>query len=294
MLKDVLNDRVTLIKADGTVERENIPSLVSAGKIMIQDTTVPLEVGDHLLRKLENGLVEDFVVDDPVFQQGVGGIKSFYNARVSRSGSPTTKYEAAISQITNNFHGANSRVNIGSTDNSTNISTIISSEKIHEFIGQVRPVMSALPEQYIEEIREPFALLEAEAEKPELSQMKVRGALQAIKTVAEGATGNLVASGIVERWSYYFDQLAAILRWIRVSFRLPISLVLFFFHKLHPASIFRGSNAGVRRYSMPSIFRFLCELVNPFQMRSGRCIHISGIAKAAQSCGCRPSSLFHP
>ena len=43
-----------------------------------------------------------------------------------------------------------------------------------------------------------------------------------------------------ERWSYYFDQLAARLRWIRVSFRLPNSLVLFFFHKPHPASIFRG------------------------------------------------------
>ena len=58
-----------------------------------------------------------------------------------------------------------------------------------------------------------------------------------------------------KRWSYYFDQLAASLRWIRVSFRLPISLVLFFFHRLHPASIFRGSNGGARRYSMPTIFR---------------------------------------
>jgi hypothetical protein len=197
MLEDVLNDRVTLVKADGTVERENIPSLVTSGKVMIQDTSVPLEVGDHLLRKLENGLVEDFVVDDPVFQQGVGGIKAFYNARVSRSGSPTAKYETAVSQITNNFHGANSRVNIGSTDNSTNISATITSERIREFIDQVRLVMGALPANYAEEIKAPLELLEMEAEKSEPAQMNVRGALQTIKTVAEGATGNLVASGIV-------------------------------------------------------------------------------------------------
>jgi hypothetical protein len=57
------------------------------------------------------------------------------------------------------------------------------------------------------------------------------------------------------KWSYYFDQLTARLKWIRVSFMLPISLVLFFFHRLHPASIFHGSNAGARRYSMPSTFR---------------------------------------
>jgi DNA helicase-4 len=58
-----------------------------------------------------------------------------------------------------------------------------------------------------------------------------------------------------QRWSYYFDQLAASLRWIRVSFRPPSSLVAFFFHRLHPASIFRVSNAGAHNYSMPAIFR---------------------------------------
>lgn len=197
MLERVLNDRVTLVKADGTVEREDIPSLVTSGKVMIQDTTVPLEVGDHLLRRLESGLVEDFVVDDPVLQQGVGGMRAFYEARVSRSDSPTAKHEAEVSQITNNFHGANSRVNIGSTDNSTNISATITSEKIREFINQVQPVMDALPANYAEEIKAPLELLEMEAEKSEPAQMKVRGALQTIKTVAEGATGNLVASGIV-------------------------------------------------------------------------------------------------
>ncbi len=34
---------------------------------------------------------------------------------------------------------------------------------------------------------------------------------------------------ITQRWSYIFDQIAANLRWIRVSFKLPISLVVFSF-----------------------------------------------------------------
>lgn len=48
---------------------------------------------------------------------------------------------------------------------------------------------------------------------------------------------------------------------------IEIVLVLFFFHRLHLASIFPGSNAGARRYNMPSIFRSHCVLGIRFQMR---------------------------
>ena len=69
-----------------------------------------------------------------------------------------------------------------------------------------------------------------------------------------------------ERWSYYFDQLAASLRWIRVSFRPPISLVQFFFHRLPPASIFRGSNAGVQSCNRSAISQSLRVPEIRFQM----------------------------
>ena len=77
------------------------------------------------------------------------------------------------------------------------------------------------------------------------ASFKTKMALAAIReeyTLGEIAQQNDVHAN--QRWSYYFDQLAAILRWIIVSFRLPILLVLLFFHKPLPASIFRGSNAA--------------------------------------------------
>ncbi len=70
-----------------------------------------------------------------------------------------------------------------------------------------------------------------------------------------------------QRWSHFFDQSAASLRWIRVSFRLPNSLVLFFCHRLHPGPIFRGWNAGARCCSKPTISRSRRGSANPFQMR---------------------------
>lgn len=177
MLSDLLNDRVTLVKVDGHVEREDIPSFVTAGKIMIQDETVPLEVGDHLVRRLKNGLAEDFVVEDPVFQSSVGGIDAFYNARVRRAGTPATQYQTVIKNITNNVSGPNARVNVNSTDNLTNTS-YVTSEKLHGFLDQVIPVLGNLPEAERELMAEQIAVLQLEANNSEPAQMKVMGALQ--------------------------------------------------------------------------------------------------------------------
>lgn len=56
--------------------------------------------------------------------------------------------------------------------------------------------MAALPPEDQRAIAEPLALLEAEAASSAPSQSKIHSALQTIKTVTEGAAGNLVASGI--------------------------------------------------------------------------------------------------
>ena len=66
-LKKLINDQVTLVKANGKVAREDIPAHVQPELIVIMDVTVPLEMGDHLLRTLNNGNVEDFIVDHPTF-----------------------------------------------------------------------------------------------------------------------------------------------------------------------------------------------------------------------------------
>jgi hypothetical protein len=196
MFRELINDKVTLVKADGTVVREDIPAHVQPKLILIEDVTVPLEMGDHLLRKLNNGNVEDFIVDDPAFCAKIRGVPDHFQVKVRRSGGASPE-RTVIQSITNNFEGPNSRVNINSTDNSTNVVQEISADKLKDFLSEVRPVLGHMPDTEREKIRSQLVILEEEANKEKPSQLTARGALQTIKTVAEGATGNLVASGIV-------------------------------------------------------------------------------------------------
>jgi hypothetical protein len=186
-------DKVTLVKKDGTVLRSDIPAGVGAGQITTFITDLPIEVGDHFLRQLPNGLVEDYIVSDPIYYSGAAGaLPPHYEVKVRRTDAPV----AAPHTIIANFHGPNSRMNVNSTDNSVNIVSGISSEQLTGFIGQVRASMAALSAEQQEAITEPLAALDVEAAAHAPSQSNIRSALQVIKTVAEGAAGNLVASGI--------------------------------------------------------------------------------------------------
>lgn len=194
MLRDFNKDRVTLVKSDGQVEKEDIPALVTGDMVYTADQTLPIEVGDHLLRKLPNGLVEDYEITDPKFFNV--GSKPHFQIHVQKVGAP--KQQATVIQgMTNNFTGSNARVNINSNDTSINVSADFSQEQLRNFIDQVRPVVSQLPEDGQEIVEAQLVTIEEEVRKPEPSNISVLGALQSIKSVAEGASGNLVAAGII-------------------------------------------------------------------------------------------------
>ncbi len=200
MVRELIDSVVTLVKSDGTVI-ENIPAHVQSKLIIITDETVPIEVGDHLLRKLENGLSDDFVVENYAhYNRKIMGMDSHAQIKVRRNGSPSkegTIIHNITNNITNNQHGDHSKINIQSTDNSENKVITISSEKLNQFVNEVSPVLDKLPDAERRIIEGQLTILEEEAAKPAPSQMKTRGALQSIKTAAEAATGNLVAAGII-------------------------------------------------------------------------------------------------
>ncbi len=196
MLRDFNKDKVTLVKADGTVAKEQVPALVTGEMIFTADKTLPVEVGDYLLRNLPNGLVEKYEVTNPKYYDVGHGMDAHFQIDVARAGSPQAQ-AAVVQGITNNFNGPNSRVNINSTDNSINVSADFSSEQLRDFIEQVRPVLSQLPEDGQEIIEAQLVTIEEEADKPNPTKMRVLSALQSIKSVAEGASGNLVAAGII-------------------------------------------------------------------------------------------------
>ncbi len=194
MLIDFNNDKVTLVKADGTVAKEHIPALVTNDIIFTADKTLPVEAGDYLLRNLSNGLVEKYEVTNPKYYDV--GLDAHFQIDVTRAGSPQAQ-AAVVQGITNNFNGPNSRVNINSTDNSINLSADFSSKQLHDFVEQVRPVLSQLPEDSRQKIEAQLVTIKEEADKPTPTKMRVLSALQSIKSVAEGASGNLVAAGII-------------------------------------------------------------------------------------------------
>jgi len=89
-------------------------------KIITFDADLPLEPGDHFLRSLPSGLVEDYVVEDPNFMTGIRGIPSSFQSKVHRSRQAAASPQQVIQHITNHFNGDNSRVTFG-TDNSVNV-----------------------------------------------------------------------------------------------------------------------------------------------------------------------------
>jgi hypothetical protein len=115
-VSQLLRDVVTFLKKDGTVIREDIPSSVQSEKIFVFDVDLPIEVGDKFQRKLPSGLIEEYSVIDPCFMNGTGSIKSHYQTKVKRNGLADPQPNTVI----NNFSGHSSRVNINSTDQSTN------------------------------------------------------------------------------------------------------------------------------------------------------------------------------
>ena len=190
---ELTKDKLTLVKKDGTIVRSDFPATVSSKGITTFAADLPIEVGDSFRRQLPNGLVETFIVTDPGYHSGVAGaIPPHYQAKVQRSDAPT-----ASPQITATFHGANSRINVSSIDNSVNVESGVQGESLVDFVRQVRANMAALPPEQQSGIAEPLSVLEVEALSPTPSQPKIRTALQTIKTVSEGAAGNIIASGIV-------------------------------------------------------------------------------------------------
>lgn len=193
-LKGLYGDRVDLVKSDGTVAKTDLLAVVGKGTIQLHDATAPIEVSDHLLRKIPNGMVENYTVIDATLHSGLG--MSYYEVDVRKGSAGAQPQQAAIQQITNIFHGANARANINSIDNSTNVASSIDVEKIRDFAAQVRANKPSLPTDVQEKIGGPLSALEREAHAAAPNPAKLIETLKSVKTIAEGAAGNLVASGI--------------------------------------------------------------------------------------------------
>ena len=188
-------DKVTLVKANGTVAGENIQAQVSAGKIITYNADLPIEPGDHFQRSLSSGLVEDYVVDDPNFMRGIPGCPPASSSRVHRSPGADAQPQQVIQGITNHFQGDNSRVTFG-TDNSVNVVNQLQPLAVADLIERIKPHVGSLPEPQRTEIAAPLKLLEDEIGSGSPEPFKLQGLLRSILTIVEGAAGDVIAAGI--------------------------------------------------------------------------------------------------
>jgi hypothetical protein len=122
--------------------------------------------------------------------------KAFFIVDVRRSDAPVAPPQTIIERLTANIYGNNPRLTVG-TDNSVNSVSELQPLAVASLVEQIKPYLSSLPEPQRTEIAVPVKLLEDEIRRGSPEPSKLQGALRSMQTIAEGATGNLIAGGIV-------------------------------------------------------------------------------------------------
>ncbi len=120
-MQEFMTETFRLVKANGKACPGEFKGRKGEhNKIITFESGVAIEPNDHLLRVLSNGLVEDYIVDDPGFHEPVMSFPAHYQATVRRSDQPAAQPQTII----NNISGANARINLNSTDNSNNTAVL--------------------------------------------------------------------------------------------------------------------------------------------------------------------------
>lgn len=116
-------DTIKVLKKSGEVV-EGIKASVQSGGISIVGVPAGLliEPEDIVRRRMSNGAEETFLVVDPGFREGFGGIPASYQMKVRKLGLPEA--QRAIQHLTVNMNGHGARFNNQSVDNSTNTVSI--------------------------------------------------------------------------------------------------------------------------------------------------------------------------
>ncbi len=159
VVERMMNETLSFVKADGTGRKDGIKGLVTEGKVITFDSSLPVQPDDRFLRELPSGLMEEYIVEDPGYQGGIlGTIKPHFQARVRRSDAPA----APARTIINSIQGDNARINIDSIDSSQNL---VISTSDNEIFDQLRERLAGVSIEAEEKARINEAIDEMETAK---------------------------------------------------------------------------------------------------------------------------------
>lgn len=155
-------DRVTISDPDGNVLRADIPAQVEAGqnRIMLSDTNIPLVPGCTIARILPSGIVEEYIVEDPGFDQGFLPMSARFTAKVRRKDALPRRPQSTV-YVT----GPNARVNIGSLDASHN-SVVYNEGSQEELFERLSVIASSIESAHRQEILDIITAMKEERELP--------------------------------------------------------------------------------------------------------------------------------
>jgi hypothetical protein len=118
MFNSFPKSKFEIIGPDGIV-RTTVEAIDGGdGTIVVPDALVIIQPGDEMRRALPNGTDETFDVLDPQFHENFHGIPAHFQVKVRKKGT-FPHHTGGHLNIT--VSGPNARLNVGSTDNSTNI-----------------------------------------------------------------------------------------------------------------------------------------------------------------------------
>lgn len=106
---------IDIVAPDGTL-RCSTTGIISANEIQVPDASIDVEAWDEVRRLLPSGKEEVFIIRDAIYSDGLGPIPPHYSLKVFRKGS----FARHTGGHYINVSGSNARVNLHSTDNSTN------------------------------------------------------------------------------------------------------------------------------------------------------------------------------
>lgn len=89
-LAQLMRDTLSLVKRNG-VRTDGIKGSVQKNKIFINRSDIAIEKGDLLIRSMPHGGTEEYIVIEPNFRMGVGGIPATYQTEVRLKENTTTE-----------------------------------------------------------------------------------------------------------------------------------------------------------------------------------------------------------
>ena len=115
MLSEMCNEDV-VVHSRRTGGQVSVKAMVQPKTIFVADERVKIESDDVIERTLPSGVLERYVVVEPGFWAATHGVEGHYQIKFRREGASAPLLQAHQIYMS----GPNSRVNLGSTDRSTN------------------------------------------------------------------------------------------------------------------------------------------------------------------------------